>query len=83
MSTLDTLRRASREEMENFYKAWMQGYVSALNQIMYLKFGTAVDLDDPNAHFRWLLNYCEENPLDAVRDASEKLLRELVLRNEK
>ena len=83
MSTLDKLRGTDRELMENLYKSWMQGYVSGLNQLLDKKFGKAIDLVDPYAHFRWLLNYCEENPLDVVRDASEKLLRELVLRNEK
>ena len=80
LSMLDKLRRKDREQMEILFKVWMQGYVSGLNQITHLKFGAAADLDDPEAHFRWLLNYCEENPLDMVVDASEKLLEALVLR---
>ena len=80
LSILDKQRGADKELMENLYKSWMQGYVSALNQIMHQKFGWVADLDDPHAHFSWLLNYCDENPLDTVRDASEKLLEELVIR---
>ena len=82
LSVLEKQRRTDKELIENMYKVWMQGYLSALNQIAYLKFGWAADLDDANAHFRWLLNYCEENPLDIVRDACEKLLEELLLRAE-
>jgi hypothetical protein len=81
LSFLDKQWRDTREEIENTYIAWMQGYLSALNYLVNQKFdGAGVNLDDAHAHFRWLLNYCEENPLDMVPKSIEKLYEALVLR---
>ena len=82
LSILDKQRGTDRELMENLFKAWMTGYLSALNlAVFHVIDGANTELDDVHAHFRWLLNYCEENPLDMVPDASVKLFEELVRRN--
>ena len=55
------------------YKSWMQGYVSARNETD----GFAVDISDVEGQWRWLNNYCTENPLEVVWNAANALYQEL------
>ena len=55
------------------YKSWMQGYLSARNETD----GFAVDISNVEGQWRWLNNYCTENPLHSVAIATKALYQEL------
>ncbi len=54
--------------------SWVQGYVSAQSQHIQLA------ETDGAAVMKYLENYCEENPLDSLRDATDSLVAELAER---
>ncbi len=55
------------------YRSWMQGYLSARNETD----GFAVDISNVEGQWRWLNNYCTENPLEVVWNAAKALYQEL------
>ncbi len=61
------------KHMEALFYSWIQGYLSARNETD----GFAVDISNVEGQWRWLNNYCTENPLHSVAIATKALYQEL------
>ena len=60
--------------------AWIQGYLSAINQEVYPGKDVAANTDAESRQL-WIYNYCKTNPLDTLHAATRALIREFKLRN--
>ena len=67
--------------IKDFYVSWMQGFLSGWNVGMFATSGETVDIMGWEGQFRWVLNFCEENPLDTFGLATSSLFTEIVERH--
>ena len=74
---LEELESSDKVYNKFMYTHWMQGYLSARN------LGKDINLAGFEGQFRWLKNYCEENPLENVSTGVELLWQELLERQGK
>ena len=63
-------------EIQNFFVAWTQGYLSALN-VYHLSRGTTTDLSNAEGQKLWINNFCEAYPLEKYVVAVTALWAEL------
>ncbi len=74
--TFEKLHKAAALAAYMVPYSWVQGYVSAQSQ------HTNLATTDSAAVTKYLENYCEENPLDTLQDATDSLVAELAERAE-
>jgi len=65
-------------EAKSGYTAWMQGYLTGKNIARGAAGLPFLDLTGPEGQFRYVKNYCEENPLKIVAFGVENLWQELL-----
>lgn len=56
---------------------WVGGYLTAINQHVNNGIGDIAKGADPSARDLWIYNYCQDNPLDNLKDAAYSLYRAL------
>ena len=65
-------------EAEIVNMSWMQGYLTGKNIARGAAGLPFLDLTGPEGQFRYVKNYCEENPLKIVAFGVENLWQELL-----
>ena len=70
---------AAESEESRHQETWVTGYITAYNRVTHgisnLSKGT-----DSAGLISWIDNYCKDNPLDGVADASAALVQVLIKR---
>lgn len=69
----------SRVDLANYgqYGGWVTGFLSGVNAVRDDALGSNMEWD---AFKQWLINYCENNPLDRFAVAVDALAAELINR---
>ena len=74
---LSHLSEVQTEAAEVVYQAWVHGYLSGLNILQFYMERNNANVVDGGGNWLWVQNYCRNNPLEDVAQATIELFNEL------